>query len=303
MKTGFSVSTIFLIILLILSFFSSNESTTNIEVYFCPKDNCENIFIKTINNSKTLDCAFYDLNLKSIEQQLVNARVIMEKDNLNNRNFKSDKKSSYMHNKFCIINKTTVITGSMNPTTNGAYKNNNNLLIINSKEIAKTYTIEFEELYYNKKNEKSKITNYDNIQIFFCPEDNCANQILKEIKSAQQSIYFITFSFTHDLIAASIVSKKLEVKGIIENSQRNVINSEYQYLLNNTMNVKLDSNPNNMHHKVFIIDNTTVITGSMNPTKNGDTKNDENLIIIKDKIIAEKYLQEFKELFSNSKLS
>ena len=51
-----------------------------------------------------------------------------------------------------------------------------------------------------------------------------------------------------------------------------------------------------MHHKVFIIDNRTVITGSFNPTKNGDTRNDENILIIHDEKIAGKYLEEFNEL-------
>ena len=40
-------------------------------------------------------------------------------------------------------------------------------------------------------------------------------------------------------------------------------------------------------------DALTVITGSMNPTKNGDERNDENLIIIKDETIARLFLEEF----------
>jgi len=52
-----------------------------------------------------------------------------------------------------------------------------------------------------------------------------------------------------------------------------------------------------MHHKVFIIDNRTVITGSMNPTGAGDRKNDENILVIHDEDIAEKYIEEFLRLF------
>ncbi|MBS3138619.1 MAG: hypothetical protein A2730_03980 [Candidatus Staskawiczbacteria bacterium RIFCSPHIGHO2_01_FULL_39_25] len=48
-----------------------------------------------------------------------------------------------------------------------------------------------------------------------------------------------------------------------------------------------------MHHKVWVTDALTVITGSMNPTKNGDERNDENLIIIKDETIARLFLEEF----------
>ena len=52
-----------------------------------------------------------------------------------------------------------------------------------------------------------------------------------------------------------------------------------------------------MHNKVFVIDNKTVITGSYNPTKNANERNDENILIIHDKKIAEKFLNEFNNLY------
>jgi phosphatidylserine/phosphatidylglycerophosphate/cardiolipin synthase-like enzyme len=51
-----------------------------------------------------------------------------------------------------------------------------------------------------------------------------------------------------------------------------------------------------MHHKVFIIDGNTVITGSANPTKNGLTRNDENILVIRSGKIAQQYLAEFKSI-------
>ena len=57
---------------------------------------------------------------------------------------------------------------------------------------------------------------------------------------------------------------------------------------------RLTKNP----FKVFIIDNRTVITGSMNPTGSGDYKNDENILITRDKEVAEKYVGEFFRLFN-----
>jgi len=63
------------------------------------------------------------------------------------------------------------------------------------------------------------------------------------------------------------------------------------------MNVKKDTNKYKMHHKVFIIDNETVVTGSFNPTASAENKNDENIIIIKDKVIAGSFLKEFDGLW------
>ncbi|MFH1399442.1 MAG: phospholipase D-like domain-containing protein [Candidatus Woesearchaeota archaeon] len=51
-----------------------------------------------------------------------------------------------------------------------------------------------------------------------------------------------------------------------------------------------------MHHKFFIIDNGTVITGSFNPSKSADQSNDENIIIIEDPNLVERFRQEFQSL-------
>lgn len=49
-----------------------------------------------------------------------------------------------------------------------------------------------------------------------------------------------------------------------------------------------------MHHKVFIIDEKTVITGSFNPSNNGDKGNDENILIIGSEEIAGMFEEEFE---------
>lgn len=48
-----------------------------------------------------------------------------------------------------------------------------------------------------------------------------------------------------------------------------------------------------MHHKVFIVDEKIVVTGSFNPTMSGDIRNDENIVIIYDKEIASEFLEEY----------
>ena len=55
-----------------------------------------------------------------------------------------------------------------------------------------------------------------------------------------------------------------------------------------------------MHHKLFIIDNETVILGSFNPSKTADTRNDENILIIKDREIALRYLNEFNLVWEHA---
>ena len=55
-----------------------------------------------------------------------------------------------------------------------------------------------------------------------------------------------------------------------------------------------------LHHKVFVIDGSIVVTGSYNPTLSGNTRNDENMLIIHDRGIAQQYIQEFLRLESQN---
>lgn len=57
--------------------------------------------------------------------------------------------------------------------------------------------------------------------------------------------------------------------------------------------MRQDGNPGTFHHKVIILDDEVVITGSLNFSENADDSNDENVIVIINKEIAKLYLDEF----------
>ncbi|MEA3229645.1 MAG: phospholipase D-like domain-containing protein, partial [archaeon] len=210
-----------------------------------------------------------------------------------------------MHNKFCVIDEKITVTGSFNPTERGDTKNDNNIIIIKSGYIAKNYLDEFSELYRSTfasgKKTKHPIIylNGTKIENYFCPEDSCADHVIDTILQADKSIDFMTFSFTHDSIGDAIITQhknNIKIRGIFETTQNNKW-TEYKRLKSAGISVTWDKNPYNMHHKVFIIDNEIVITGSFNPSRSGDERNDENILIIHSKEIAEKYEKEFERLF------
>ena len=137
------------------------------------------------------------------------------------------------------------------------------------------------------------------VDVYFCPEDNCKEHVLNVLENANNSILFMTYSFTDNDIGNVLVKKYkqgLKVKGIFEKSQDSKY-SEYYKLKDNRIDVRFDKNKYYMHNKIFIIDEEIVITGSYNPTRNGDENNNENLVIIYDKNIAKKYVDEFNKLF------
>ena len=65
--------------------------------------------------------------------------------------------STHMHNKFVILDKRIVITGSFNWTTSAVDSNQENLCILDNEELAAKYIVEFEKLW--KKFEKWEMKN------------------------------------------------------------------------------------------------------------------------------------------------
>lgn len=290
----------------------------NISVYFCPRDNCGDKLFDLFNGAEKVNCAFFELELENIlnlmEQSSKSSDIKLVVDNnyyqdMPNLSFiRTDNRKALMHNKFCTVekqNKKYITTGSHNPTQRGTFENNNNLLIIQSDYLFENYQDEFDE-FWNEifgKGEKVKYNyiryNNNSIENYFCPEDNCEDHVNFYLERAENNIKFMTFSFTSDRLGDLIINKSnnIEVKGVFENFQAGSQYSEYQKM-KDILNVKKDANPAFLHHKVFIIDDEIVITGSYNPSSSGDKVNDENMVIIYDKEIASKFLEEFEYVWN-----
>ncbi|MGM5483380.1 MAG: phospholipase D-like domain-containing protein [Nanobdellota archaeon] len=298
MKLKFLFIILFLI-LISLSFYDMNadeEENIIIDNYFCPEQNCSDIFKSILKNKKT-KCAFFDID-KEFYRIINNSFLIMEKDNMGDFYAIEDSNYAYMHNKFCIIGNDKVLTGSANPTHNGLKKNDNNLLLIKSKEIASIYIKEFDELKKGEKNSLNKKDQYP--KIYFCPENSCSSKLIRLIRDAKKSIYFATFSFTDKAIANEIIlshRKGLDVKGVFEKRMTSIY-SVYDLLKFQKIDVVEDKNPKTMHNKYFIIDEEIVFTGSYNPTNNGNENNDENIVIIKNRTIASEYISNFERIYN-----
>ena len=289
-------------------------------VFFCPADLCEDLLVEYINNSdESVHCALFDLDLENVLSTLseksleIDVKVVIDNNNfdekMSGRGIIKDTSSQLTHNKFCVFDSSIVWTGSFNPTNNGAYKNNNNVIVIESINLANNYELEFNELWnYNfgkghKTVEPIIYLNNKKYENYFCPEDNCQWHVLNALSRATQSIYFMVFSFTDFDISELLVLKKsngLDVRGVLESKRVTMKYNQYNNLVKGGVIVRKDVNPYTLHHKVFIIDNKTVITGSYNPTKAANTKNDENVLIIHNREIAQKYLEEFDSLFITS---
>jgi phosphatidylserine/phosphatidylglycerophosphate/cardiolipin synthase-like enzyme len=314
--------------------------TSGIEVYFTDPDDPssssyrggpDDALSEAIRNAEfSVDAAIYHLNLWSIRDALlaahnagVQVRVVAESDNLDEVEIQElqeagievlgDRRESLMHNKFVVIDGLDVWTGSMNFTVNGAYRNDNNLIHIRSTKLAENFTTEFEEMFVqdmfgddviSRTPSPSLTLDGITIETYFSPDDGTAAQIIAAIQNAEESIHFMAFSFTSDPIAAALIERAgvgVDVSGVFEESQyHSNTGTEFENLLEAGLDVRLDGNERNMHHKVFIIDDEIVITGSYNFSRSAEERNDENTLIIYCPELAAQNLAEFERVFEKA---
>jgi phosphatidylserine/phosphatidylglycerophosphate/cardiolipin synthase-like enzyme len=57
-----------------------------------------------------------------------------------------------------------------------------------------------------------------------------------------------------------------------------------------------------LHHKVIVIDEMVVVTGSLNFSNNAADSNDENILILADAGVARLYLEEFARRWAEGRV-
>jgi phosphatidylserine/phosphatidylglycerophosphate/cardiolipin synthase-like enzyme len=278
----------------------------------------------------SVDLAVLDLNLWSIRDALlaahrrgVTVRIVVDSDysdEVEIEELKSagipvlgDRREGLMHNKFAIIDRQEVWTGSMNYTLNDAYRNNNNLVRIHSLGLAEDYTAEFEEMFVADRFGPDSPFNTPHptvtvggvlIEVFFSPDDGAAERLVELIQDADERVYFLAFSFTADDLGEALVERAgagVAVAGVMDAGQYNSNQgTEYHRLRRSKLDVRLDGNSRSMHHKVLIIDREIVVTGSYNFSRSAETSNDENVLVIHSPEIAAQFEAEFQRVYAEA---
>ena len=128
--------------------------------------------------------------------------------------------------------------------------------------------------------------------VCFTPGQDCTDKIVVELRNARRSILVQAYSFTSAPIARALVAannRGVDVRAILDISQRSERYSSATFLANAGVSVWIDAGHAIAHNKVMVIDGETVITGSFNFTKAAQEKNAENLLVMRDRALAERY--------------
>lgn len=287
---------------------------------------------------RTIDLAVFETNLTPVAAALIRAHergvaVRWITDDENGRDaddeegrgqfalmeaagipIRDDLRSAFMHNKFILIDDHILWTGSMNLTSNDVFRNNNNVVVLDSPAAVAVYAREFEEMWNGQFGPRSPSSaNGQTVQtaaglpitIRFAPEDEPFDSLVQLAALANESIRFMAFSFTEDELGAMMRRRAADgvvVQGIFETRGSETAYSEMPAMFCAGLEVRQDGNPGTFHHKVIIIDDFVVITGSMNFSDNAADSNDENVIAIADPAIGRLYREEFARRWAEAEV-
>ncbi len=226
-------------------------------------------------------------------------------------------RGAIMHNKFVVINGTTVWTGSWNMSA-GDLAYWNHAIVLRSPDIAARYTQDFEYLFkryapahapgshlldatFTPPQNHKIMFGTRPVEVYFPRADKATARIAEVVGQASRSIHFMAFQFTEGPIADAVVERAahgVQVRGVFENNGA-CAGAYPRFLSKGTMDLsrwslgRIQGLRNFLHHKVFILDGATVVLGSFNFSASADTANDENVLIITDPDIAKAFEDEY----------
>lgn len=278
----------------------------------------------------SVDAAAYSITLNSVRNALINAhrrgvrvRMVMESTNMDRSDVQrmqeagipivGDDNQGLMHNKFMVIDRSEVWLGSMNFTDSGTYDDNNHLMRIRSTKVAENYSVEFKEMFEDNRFGDNALaqTPYPTVTLdgtrvdtYFSPDDGVLSVLYNLLDKAEESVHFLAFSFTSNELGSILRTKAetgLTVSGVMDEEQvGSNTGTEFDPFRQAGMDVHMDGIDGQMHHKMFIIDEKIVVTGSYNFSRSAEERNDENIVVIYNEQIARFLLQEFERIYAHA---
>lgn len=205
-----------------------------------------------------------------------------------------------MHNKFLTADQRWVWMGSSNLTHTclGAEYNANASMLIDSPELAAIYDQEFNQMFdrlqfsiYKEAADPQPTIRYKDgteVSVFFSPKGKAIDLgVLPFIEQAQSSIDIAMFYLTHLGVVEALgqaVQRGVRVRLIYDAVAAAHPSSRVKELRDLGVEVRVENWGGKMHMKSAIADLKNVIMGSMNWTDSGDTKNDENTLLVNNNV-------------------
>ena len=123
-----------------------------------------------------------------------------------------------MHDKFFVLDRRFVLTGTGNMTPTGFDRNDNNWVLIDSPLVAADFNEEFEQMLAGRfgysKHRYENGNHYGvgdtGVEVYYTPQEDAAGRILQSIEEAKETVEFFIFAFTKDQVGSAFIAKHIE---------------------------------------------------------------------------------------------
>ena len=128
--------------------------------------------------------------------------------------------------------------------------------------------------------------------VYFTPPAHAAAAIIKAIEASEREVLVQAYGFTHNGIAQALVrahQRGVKVRVLMDQKSKTSNRYVIGVLTDADIAVRQDGKHAIAHNKVMVMDQNVVITGSFNFTNSAETRNAENVLILKSPDLALQY--------------
>ena len=141
------------------------------------------------------------------------------------------------------------------------------------------------------------------VEVAFSPGGGATDLVVKTIAQAQQSIRVAGYSFTSKPIAQALLEahkRGIDVRVVLDKSNATARYSSATFLANVGIPTRINHRYAIMHDKFIVVDGEMVETGSFNFTASAEARNAENVLVLRDLAVAQRYGKERERLWAES---
>ena len=142
------------------------------------------------------------------------------------------------------------------------------------------------------------------VGIYFTPPADVAAAVIEVIDQSKTEVLVQAYGFTHNGIAQALVrahGRGVTVKVLLDAKTDSTNRFVTDILQSQQIPLRLDANHAIAHNKVIVVDSEMVITGSFNFTNSAQTRNAENLLVLRSKGLADSYKSNWQAHWNHSR--
>ena len=133
--------------------------------------------------------------------------------------------------------------------------------------------------------------------VYFTPPTGAASAIVQAINASQGEVLVQAYSFTHNGIAQALVrahQRGVKIRVLLDSNSEKTNRYVIDLFTQARVEIRYDGKHAIAHNKLMVIDESVVITGSFNFTNAAETRNAENVLVLKSDELAKRYKSEWQ---------